>query len=487
MIKDIIALPTADIYKTLAVKSEPKVSVEDMQKQFDPKQHKVYDTAVRPKKEVKKSSGRKDDKGEPIYDTSYEEVNRVAASFQKVIVNRTTGFILGNGVKLKSYDIDENTKKLAAMVQKVWDDNKLDYFNRKLVRMVLSECEAAELWYLIDATNFWASLWNKLKIAVGATPSYKFRLRTKLLSNSLGDKLYPHFDEYGDMDAFSREYSVIGSDGKKVIRFDIYTAEQIIKLVKTNSWVEESRQANPFKKIPIIYYSQEYPEWYDVQGLIERYETLLSNFADTNDYFGSPMVKVTGKVLGFAAKGEQGKVLQLDKDASAEYLQWDSAPEAVKLEFETLEKLIYSLTQTPNISFENMKDMGDVSGVALKLKFMDAHLKAENKIELFGEMFQRRINLIKSTIGNIIDISLMEASNMLEIDPVFTPYMPKNVKEDVEVLSIATGGKPIMSQRTALENNPLVADVEQELARIEEEAAADTTRQQNEMFGSSNP
>jgi len=485
MIKDTLSLNPSDIYKALAVKDEQKVSQENITKQLDPSQHAVFDTTTRPKKDVKKPNGRKDEKGEPLYDTVQEEVNRIPLGFQQIIVNRAVGFLLGIPVKLRSYAVDDPEKKLAAMIQKTWDDNKLDFFNRKLARRVFAECEAAELWYLVDDSSFWASLWAKLKSAVGAATSSKFRLRVRLISPLLGDKLYPHYDEYGDMDAFSREY-IVTENGKKVSRFDIYTADVVVNMVKGDGgWTEEKRAANPFKKIPVIYYSQEVPEWYLVQGLIERYETQMSNLADTNDYFGSPMVKVKGKVLGFASKGEQGKVLQMEKDADASYLSYDNAPESIKLELETLEKHIYGLTQTPNISFENMKSMGDVSGIALKLKFMDAHLKVENKLELFGEMFQRRLNLLKNVLGMVVDTSLSQQVLTLEMEPIFTPYLPKNVKEEVDILATATG-KPIMSVKTAIENNPLVGDADEEISRMDEEAKAELTASRNALSGTLN-
>lgn len=482
MIKDTLSLPASDVYKALAAKDTPIVSYEDISKQLDPKQHAVFDTTKRPKKEVRKPNGRVDEKGNPLTDTSLEEVNRIGVGFQQIIINRAVGFLLGIPVKLRSYAADDPQKKLAAMVQKTWDDNKLDFFNRKLARKVKSECESAELWYLIEDASFWASLWAKIKSTVGINSGSKFKLRVRLLAESLGDKLYPHYDEYGDMDAFSREYTTI-ENGKKVTRFDIYTADQVVKLVKgEGGWIEEKREANPFNKIPAIYYKQPVPEWYLVQNLIERYETLMSNFADTNDYFGSPMIKVTGKVLGFANKGEQGKVLQLEAGAEADYLSWQNAPEAIKLELETIEKLIYGLTQTPNISFENMKDMGDVSGVALKLKFLDAHLKTVNDIELFGEMFLRRINLLKSVLGTVVDTSLSAQVPLLEIEPVFTPYLPKNQKEETDILTTATG-KPIMSVKTALEHNSLVGDVDEELKRMNEEAEAEIAASQNVING----
>lgn len=51
----------------------------------------------------------------------------------------------------------------------------------------------------------------------------------------------------------------------------------------------------------------------------------------------------------------------------------------MKLEIDTLLRMIYTITQTPDISFDTVKGIGAVSGVALKLLFMDAHLKVQDK------------------------------------------------------------------------------------------------------------
>lgn len=479
-IKELLKGKPEDVYKSLSTKVEAKIQYEDIKKQLDPKEHDVFDVVKRPMKTVKRPSGQKDSTGKDVLTESKQEVNRIAIPFQRIIVNRAVGFLLGNSVKLKNYAETDTQKRLSEMIQKTWDDNKLDYFNRKLARKVFSECEVAELWYLIEEKgSFWQNVWQKIKAAVNGSAG-KYRLRVKMLSQSSGDKLYPYYDETGDMVAFSREYQVT-EEGKKITRFDVYTAESRMKLVKRDTgWELEKSEANPFKKIPVIYYKQDEPEWYLVQSMIDRFETLISNFGDTNDYFGSPMIFTRGKILGFAEKGEQGKVLQGDKDAQAEYLSWESAPEAIKLEIETLKELIYSMTQTPDITFSQMKSLGNLSGVALKLLFMDAHLKVENHIELFGEMFQRRINLIKQVMGNVVDVSLAQDVELLDVEPVFTPYMPRNVKEDVEMLVHATN-KPVLSVKTALEHNPLASDPETELALIEEEAKADLEIRQMEL------
>lgn len=485
-INEILQQKPEDIQKTLSQKAASKVEIETIKNQLDPTKHDVFDITKRPKKPVQKPTGQKDSNGNDVTQTVYEEVTRIAIPFQKIIVKRAVGFLLGNRVKLSGTAETDTQKKLLEMVKRTWSDNKLDYFNRRLARTVMSQCEAAELWYLVqEESGFWQGILNKLKLSIGASAG-KFRMRVKLLSPIDGDKLYPFYDEAGDMVAFSREYEVI-ENSKKFTRFDVYTAEYRVKLLKGETgWAIDGKiEANPFKKIPVVYYKQDEPEWYDAQSMIDRLETLLSNFGDTNDYFGAPMVFVKGQITGFANKGERGKVIMGEKDAEASYLSWDSAPEAIKIEIETLRELIYSMTQTPDISFSQMKNIGAVSGVALKLLFLDAHLKAENHIEVFGEMFQRRLNLIKSTIGNVIDISLLPDVELLEVEPIITPYMPRNVKEDVEVLVQATS-KPIISVKTALEHNPLVSDPETELLLMDEESEKELEIQQKSLGASFN-
>jgi SPP1 family phage portal protein len=239
-------------------------------------------------------------------------------------------------------------------------------------------------------------------------------------------------------------------DDKEVEHFDIYTDKQIYLAEKSTAtdWIVKP-EANLLGKIPVIYYSQAAPEWNDVQILIDRKEKLHSNHGDTNDYFGSPMVFVQGNIVGFAKKGEQGKVLQGENGATAQYLSWDQSPESVKLESATLEDFIYYMTGTPKISFDNLKSIGPVSGIALKLMFMDAHMHASDKEETFGKGIQRRINFLKAALVKIN--AALESAVTMTIKPKFEYYLPKNVDEMVNTLMTATAGKQIMSVESAVD------------------------------------
>jgi hypothetical protein len=150
------------------------------------------------------------------------------------------------------------------------------------------------------------------------------------------------------------------------------------------------------------------------------------------------------------------------------YVSWNNAPEAVKLEIETLLRMIYTLTQTPDISFDSVKGLGAISGVALKLLFMDAHLKVQDKREIFDEYLQRRVNLIKAYIGKF-NASLENDCETMEIEPEIKPYMLTGEMDEINKWITANGGKPIISQKQSVKSANLSQNPEADYEQIQNE------------------
>lgn len=307
-------------------------SVEDALNQFDPKQHNVFDKTKRKDKFIKDKDGNV---------TETVPVSRIPLAIQKKIVLTAVAFI-GTPTLTATPGTDQKAKDFVAIQAKVWFDNKIDYRFRTIAKKTKSEKQAAELWYTVKPEQ---GYWDGHPIRKDAP--YKFRM--KVLAKSMGDDLYPVFDEFGDMIAFGRGYETLNKDGKTIKYFDLYTAERFyFNKHENGQWTSlneagteyvsgyDGGLASVFGKIPVIYYSQPLTEWDDVQELIERLETMISNHSDTNDYFGSPIVVASGKVEGFATKGETGKLLQADNGAKVEYLTYDFLPESVKLEMDNL-------------------------------------------------------------------------------------------------------------------------------------------------------
>nr|DAD88312.1 MAG TPA: portal protein [Siphoviridae sp. ctnks32] len=447
-------------------------NVEQAKKALDPKLHDINDKIIRPDKRVKIDGG--NDSGDKVIDTGedggnyrIEKVARVAVALQKLIINRAVSFVFGNPV---AYNATPETNKQEAVLKalnRVLYDNKTTSLNRKIARSIFGFKECAELWYVQEK----AKSHNTYGFLT------KSKLRCALFSPMFGDTLYPYFDGAGDLVAFSRSYSRIDSDKNRFDYFETYTdTEHWLWVNGANGYevVDGFPKKVAIGKIPIVYGHQEYFETQEVDSLIDRLEKLLSNFADTNDYHASPKIFVTGQINGWSKKGEAGAVIEGEEGATMNYVSWQNAPESVKLEIETLLKMIYTITQTPDISFESVKGLGAITGIALKLLFMDAHLKVQDKKEVFDGYLQRRVNVIKTFIGQF-NTDLEEDADLLEIEPEITPYMLTNELDEINMWLAANGNKPLVSQKASVKGANLTQDPEKDFEQIQEEASAENS------------
>ncbi len=456
-IKELIADP-----KTLKEKiTGEKPPVDPMAILFDIAKHDVMLEKKRPNKLVTKTFL---EDGVKKQRTEYEDIARIAMPIQKFIVEMRTNFLCANPIELTANPADETQENLLQLIKKTWDDNKLDYDTQELAEKMMSDTEVAELWYTEPVEkDYWQGTPNEGKLR---------RTRMKILTSDAGNALYPSYDQYGDMVAFGRSYKLKNADGKEIEHFDLYTAERNYFFEIDGAEVKQSKasEPNPNKKIPIIYYSQPKVEWADVQQIINQKEILNSNHSETNKYFAWPIAVFKGLVESLPDKDENGKAIELTGDnAFAQYLTWDSAPESVKMENQNIDTAIEMYTGTPFITMERMGQLGTYSGIALKMLFMAAHLKAAAKEKIFGKGVQRRLNYLKSVLCEI-NTSLAPAQNM-SIKPKFTLFLPKNIMEDIDIL-VKAKGADLISQETAVNQNPLVADGVEEYDKIKAEKEA---------------
>lgn len=407
------------------------------------------------------------------------KLNKLVVPHQKKIVRIASVFLVGEPVQYTlTNDESDKYEKAYESITEVFDDNKMAYFDRKLVRTVMSETQAAELWYA-----------RKPK-------GKKKEFKVVMLSYGNGDSLFPLFDEFGDMVAFTRKYRALDVEGKKQERADVFTGTYNYYISKTESQgYEVIKEKNLFGKIPVIYYEKALPEWSEVQGLIERDEDQLSKLADVVDYYADPVLKIKGELVDPIAedgttdgkgkrydwKEDVGKTLNFAgtpnqaggvEYGDAEYLEPNAYPDLRDLERKTIKEYIYSQTSTPDISFNNVKGIGNLSGVTIKMLFLDAIFKAKENEEIYGEGFQRRFNLVKTMLSRT-NVKAGGAFAEMKCDVDFGSPIPSDIHEFIESLSIASGGEAIMTKKTAVRQNPLVDDPEKEIQELEDEEVKD--------------
>lgn len=436
--------------------------LERARRAYDLREHEVNDPVRRPDKRIVMDleGGRPPrgayldidpETGEQIA-VRIDRVNRIALPLQELITDRSVSFLFGNPAIYTSTPDGEQEGALYRQITQWLEGARSHTVNIRAARTLLSSCQVAELWYLSEGGT-----------AHGGAP----RMRVRLFSPALGDRLYPYYDDGGDLVAFSREYTRRDDGGDAVSVFETYTATETY-LWHDGRLSDGYPRPNPIGKIPVVYAQIDRHETALVDGLISRLEYMLSNFADVNDYHAAPKMFVKGRVLGFVSKGESGGIIEGEEGSEARYLSWDNAPEAVRLEMDRLWESILTLTQTPDISFSSLKGIGAQSGVALRLLFMDAHLKAKRyEAEIFGEYLSRRVNILKA-FALYLDPSLRGAEALV-IRPELTPYNVESEREDLDYWMTASGGRPLISREEAVRSVGLSQDVERTLELITRE------------------
>lgn len=123
------------------------------------------------------------------------------------------------------------------------------------------------------------------------------------------------------------------------------------------------------------------------------------------------------------------------------------------------------------MSSESMKTM-PMSADSRKMIFIDGQLKVTEESGVWLDVFHREINVVKAFMKKMFP-KLSDAIDSLDVDVIITPYQIKDDAENIKNNSDATGGKQIVSRRTAVRNLNMVDDVDEEIKEIEREEAAE--------------
>ena len=312
-------------------------------------------------------------------------------------------------------------------------------------------------------------------------------VQIRVLARSKGDEIYSRWDIYENLVSFAWGYYVKEDSTHTVYHFDIFTPEVIYRCRQGMTGWEVTPEENLVGKIPVILFQQE-KEWSGVEPLIEREEYIGSRTADTNDYFSDPMFLIHEDIIkNMPDKGDENKTLRIrgnnvdDVSKYAKYLTWDSAPDSKQKEIEWLQKHILSKTFTPNIDFDNMKGLSNVSGKALKQMMLLADIKANRHKESHDELLDRTSSLILAIIGNVLQVALKSECENTVIAHEFQEPFGEDITEVIENIAKARDAD-IISTEGAVELNPIVKDYNLEKKRLEKEKEQSTQRQRD-LFG----
>lgn len=385
------------------------------------------------------------------------ERKRIVLNYQKRIVETAVGMCVGSPVTLTLNNGDTDEKKAAfnEFVDMWRNKTRLDMHSIKMAERLFVESKCAEVFFIDDADI------NK-------------DIKVNLWCKENGDEIWAHFDDNKKLDAITRQFT------KRVIKNNkadnstitqIWTAEAMLEKVDDAAFISK---ANPYKKIPIVWYDQKLPEFNEEQMFIDILELVKSQFSDVNKRVGNPNVVIDGQVTGMPDIEQDVKVWNTvpteDNEgkkvkSSVSYLQMNGAPEAIKIEIEQLYNDIFR--KWPDLSFLlTAIKTGNLSGTAIKLMFTGTSVQVALKRAIF-EDFSRRVSILKRIMAVKENRQVFEELN---ISVSFNSILPDNVSEIVDTIAAAKMGGFIPTIG-AVQANPLNANNPDAYNQLQEETS----------------
>ena len=452
------------VVETIRKKTKSRENIDNYQKEFYQNDRTIRDMQVgKVQKDKNVGTGN---------NTKLVKAVRIPIKFAKKIVTTATAFEVGKPVTI----VPSEENNLSKLIAQLWKVNRIDSKIQKLITLKKSETQAAMQFYIADLAS--ESLLNRLLIKIGLKAQVK-EIKCNVLDNTSGI-MTPYFDSTGNMIAFMWEYK--GFDevaGKDLNHVKIWDKDNYHYFNNANGKLAYQTNPTPhgFDRIPIVYVEQLEPEWFDVKEMIDRYEVAVSKLGASVDYSAYPLLQIFGEIASMPDKDDAGKILRFpikvdengkEHHGKAEFLSSNDAIESARFELENLKDLIYSISHTPDLSFDNVKGLGNVSAVALKLLFLDAVIKARMNEGDNRTMIERILNIITSGITKTTNTALASESQQLIFDIIFNSIVPDDVQSATDIIIKLKEAK-LLSSETALKLIDLVEDTEQEMELIKAE------------------
>lgn len=456
-----------DISKTISLLKEKSVSVpawKDLKTDYEPTLHSILSDTTTLKDKIRG-------------DGQVDKSARIVVGMEKLHVKRMSEFTFAIPVKRVYSNVDDNETRLqiTKAIESIYRNVRIDSENLRRATSLYASCEIFTVWYAVKKPN----------TLYGFESEYK--LKCKTFSPMDGVTLYPLFSEMDDMLAMSFEYTKKIKD-EEVVFFETYTESKhyIWKKGKGNGkWEAVLTQATDdgeiasgedivLMKIPGVYAWKSQPIYSGLSPIRTEIEYSLSRNSNVIAYNSAPLLKIVGGIKGQEEKGESYRIVRCESGGDVSYVSWSQSIEALKYHVETMEKLYWSQAQLPDLSFDNMKDLGNIGYDARQTLLTDAHLRVGDESGLWLEFLERECNVIKAFLKIMNKKWENEVDNIV-VEHVITPYIQNDELAEINKRMKANGNKPIESQLESIQKYGESSDAKATLEQIQKESAIEAS------------
>ena len=304
------------------------------------------------------------------------------------------------------------------------------------------------------------------------------------------DWIYVRDNSLEQKPKFAIRYYAWWDDVENLQMYDIelYTDKEIINYEGSPVNLKEvGRRPHYFNGLPVIEFMENESRqgsYENVISLIDTYELMLSDTANTINYFSDCYLVLTGMQETQAediARMKNDRVLLVPEGCEASFLTKDVSENYNENMLKRLQEQIFVVACTPLLSDSSFSS--NSSGVAIQFKLFSMEKSVQLKENIFRAGFNRMFNLIKDMIN------LYERKSYTEDDTIiqtFTRSLPMDLSALADSISKLNG---VVSRRTLMSQLEFVSDatLEENQLRSEQEEAMEMEAKKAKMMFEATP
>ena len=299
------------------------------------------------------------------------------------------------------------------------------------------------------------------------------------------DWIYVRDNSLEQKPKFAIRYYAWWDDVENLQMYDIelYTDKEIINYEGSPADLKEvGRRPHYFNGLPVIEFMENESRqgsYENVISLIDTYELMLSDTANTINYFSDCYLVLTGMQETQAediARMKNDRVLLVPEGCEASFLTKNVSENYNENMLKRLQEQIFVVACTPLLSDSSFSS--NSSGVAIQFKLFSMEKSVQLKENIFRAGFNRMFNLIKDMIN------LYERKSYTEDDTIiqtFTRSLPMDLSALADSISKLNG---VVSRRTLMSQLEFVSDatLEENQLRSEQEEAMEMEAKKAKMM-----
>lgn len=241
-------------------------------------------------------------------------------------------------------------------------------------------------------------------------------------------------------------------------------------------WNVMQEQEHFYGEIPVIVFENRDPlgdesisDLKNVTILNDAYNKAASSQANVLEYNGDPylILKEFGLDDDSVEKIKDTRIIEIfGENSDIKYLQWDHNVDSYEKLLDRLFQNIFILSFTPDLFTKQQGTTNSDSGVALKLKFIGADLKSQQKESNFKKGLYKRLRLIAKMIEEKTLRGYYSNRIYQNVALTFNRNMPQNLSELVDTVVKLAG---TVSDETRIKLLPFVPNAAEEVEKVKNE------------------